>query len=334
MLQVKLLGQFDVRRDGASIVISSRLAQSLFALLILNPGIAHRREQLAGILWSDTSDENARNNLRHELWRLRKALGADSFIPSDDLSITFDSTTEYWLDAAVLARPSGNDTSVNDLTAALELYQGELLPGFYDDWVVGERERLHNVFEQKMARLLELLEQEQRVKEIGVWAERWIALGQSPEPAYRALMQTHAALGNMSQVAEVYRRCVSKLREDLGVEPSEQTHALYEKFKAGKLPSAALPRSAPLTAEEPPTPGEPPFKGLRYYDEADADLFFGRERLIPKLIERLRAHPCLANQGHYAHCRSDRSARDQSDARNRIRHRDHHADGRSDARRA
>ncbi len=85
MLEVKLLGQFDVRRDGTPLVIPSRSAQSLLAFLLLNPGIAHRREKLAGLLWPDTPEDNARRSLRQELWRLRKALEAG---PSPDRTVS------------------------------------------------------------------------------------------------------------------------------------------------------------------------------------------------------------------------------------------------------
>src|SRR5678816_1210059 len=74
MLQVRLLGQFDIRLDGKRVTIPSRAGQSLLAYLMLTVGTAHRREKLAGILWPDTTDENARKNLRQELWRIRKAI--------------------------------------------------------------------------------------------------------------------------------------------------------------------------------------------------------------------------------------------------------------------
>jgi non-specific serine/threonine protein kinase len=61
-----------------------------------------------------------------------------------------------------------------------------------------------------------------------------------PEPAYRALMIAHAALGNISKVAATYERCVQTLREKLGVEPSEQTIALFEQLRNGTaFPSEA-----------------------------------------------------------------------------------------------
>ena len=74
MLEVRLLGQFDVKRDGKPIEIPSRPAQALLAYLLLNAGTAHRREKLAGLLWPDATESNARSNLRHKFWRLRKAL--------------------------------------------------------------------------------------------------------------------------------------------------------------------------------------------------------------------------------------------------------------------
>ena len=74
MLQIRLLGQFDIRLDGKRIVISSRAGQSLMAYLAMTAGTSHRREKLAGTLWPNSSEENARKNLRQELWRIRKAL--------------------------------------------------------------------------------------------------------------------------------------------------------------------------------------------------------------------------------------------------------------------
>ena len=60
MLRVRLLGQFDVRVDDKRVLIPSRAGQSLMAYLLLTARTTHRREKLAGLLWPDTSDENAR----------------------------------------------------------------------------------------------------------------------------------------------------------------------------------------------------------------------------------------------------------------------------------
>src|SRR6266536_2531242 len=235
MLEIRLLGTFDIKYKKKPINISSRAAQSLFAYLILNAGTSHRREKLAGLLWPDSLEETARDNLRHSLWRLRKVLPSQpkvEYLLVDDLSIAFNASGEYWLDAAELGKLSDRALS-DDLMAVLSEYQGELLPGFYDEWVVLEREHLSTIFEHHMARFMSVLQNEKRWLDILDWAERWIKLGQKPEPAYRALMSAHAAKGDMSKVAATYERCVKSLKE-FQVEPSDQTRALYERLKAGK----------------------------------------------------------------------------------------------------
>jgi two-component SAPR family response regulator len=77
VLEIRLLGQFELRRDGASVFLPSRPAQSLLAYLAITAGTAHRREKLAALLWPDAEEDNARNSLRHALWRIRKAIDPD-----------------------------------------------------------------------------------------------------------------------------------------------------------------------------------------------------------------------------------------------------------------
>lgn len=261
MLEVRLLGTFEVRDKKEPINIASRPAQSLFAFLILNAGTTQRREKLAGMLWPDSLEETARDNLRHALWRIKKALSSKptvEYLLTDDLSITFNASAEYRLDAAAVEQAS-ETASADELMGVLSEYQGELLPGFYDEWVVSEREHLASMFEHHMARLMSLLEKENRWLDLLESAERWIKLGQKPEPAYRALMSAHAAKGDMSKVAATYERCVRSLKE-FGMEPSEQTKELYENLKSGKetrkadsIPIRPVPKAAPSNIPVPLT---------------------------------------------------------------------------------
>ena len=306
MLEIRLLGQFEVRQDGKLLAISSRPAQSLLAYLLLNPGIGHRREQLAGLLAPDSAEENARGVLRHALWRLRKALGADpltgrDYLLVDELTIAFDA------ERALLARRCGGRRapdrfpSTEHLAASVAAYAGDLLPGFYDDWVVLARVRLEAIFADKMRRLLEQQLAAGRWADVLESAERWIALGHSPEAAYCALMAAHAALGDRSRVASAYRRCVEDLRGGLGVEPSAATQQLHERLVKGDGAAGltqpvtfTLPeRTAPRPADDPPAPGKPPFKGLQHFESADAGLFFGRAALTARLLDHLRQHDLL-----------------------------------------
>ncbi|HSL29217.1 MAG TPA: BTAD domain-containing putative transcriptional regulator, partial [Anaerolineales bacterium] len=240
MLQIRLLGQFDIRLDGKRVAIPSRAGQSLLAYLAITAGTAHRREKLAGILWPDTSDETARKNLRHELWRIRKAISAQGsatadYLLADEITLTFNRHADYWLDVAILERPELDPAS---LTSSLSLYQGELLPGFYDDWVVLERERIQSIFEAKMEQLVEKLVEAERWITVQEQCERWLALSSAPEPAYRALMLSYSARGDMAKVSATYQRCVDDLRDRFGVDPSAETHSLY----SGLLKGARSPR--------------------------------------------------------------------------------------------
>jgi predicted ATPase len=287
MLEVRLLGNFDVRRDGKPFAITSRPAQSLFAYLVLNAGTAHRREKLAGMLWPDSLEETARDNLRHSLWRVRKALAqqpTNEYLLTDDMSISFNASADYWLDAAELERVS-ESTSADALMPVLSAYQGELLPGFYDEWVVLEREHLQSVFEHKMARLLALLQDENRWLETLDWGERWIKLGQKPEPAYRALMSAHAAKGDMSKVAATYERCAKSLRE-FGIEPSEQTKELYENLKSGKVAPGNLPAPTKLAA-----------RGASANIPVPLTSFVGREKELNEIARLLSSSRLLTLTG-------------------------------------
>src|SRR5215216_6870241 len=247
MLQIRLLGQFDIRMDGKRVMIPTRIGQSLLAYLVLTAGTSHRREKLAGTFWPDTTEESARKNLRQELWRIRKAISTqqtsvEDYLLADEITLKFNREAKYWLDVFQMERP---DLDLQSLIANLSLYQGELLPGFYDEWITLERERIQAVFDARMEQLLEQLITAERWIAVQEWGERWLTLSNEREPAYRALMVASGVRGDMAKVASLYQRCSAALLENLGVEPSAETGALYDGLlKGAKIPqrtSAAQP---------------------------------------------------------------------------------------------
>jgi predicted ATPase/DNA-binding SARP family transcriptional activator len=270
MLQIRLLGKFELQLDGQIVDLPSRPAQSLLAYLATTAGTKHRREKLAGMLWPESEEENARSNLRHALWRLRKALG-EGYFQSDKVSLSFGGEAGFWVDASEFE----NRTAAEPLERQIEvlsLYAGELLPGFYDEWADQERERLQSAFERKMDRLVEGLIEKRRWDQAQEWAERWISLSTAPEPAYRALMTTHAAHGDTSKVAVVYDRLTEALEQELGVAPSDETRELYQRLSKGERIAEAR---APLHNLPPRrTP------------------FVGRATELAAVLERLRDPEC------------------------------------------
>ncbi len=240
------------------------------------------------------------------MWRIRKAISVAfpnnvGYLTADEYAVTFNAQAAHWLDVAQLERAPAPGESDGERIARVALYQGELLPGFYDDWVAPERDRVQAVYETRMRELMEHLLAAHQWQTAVTWAEKWIALGQTPEAAYRALMVAYASLGDRAQAAAAYERCAQALHNELGVEPSDETRALYEQLRRGDVVTRIdlnAPRlvggSKPLLYDEPPAPGEPPFKGLEFFDEQDANLFFGREQLIEKLADEIRAQKFLA----------------------------------------
>jgi DNA-binding SARP family transcriptional activator/predicted ATPase len=292
-LKIYLLGQFKLQANDHPVELPSRPAQSLLAYLALNVGVTHRREKLAGLLWPEATESNARSYLRQALWRIRKSLESGSlswedYLQISDISVTFDDRSDYWLDAdllleAVQAQP------VERLVEIIGLYRGELLPGFYDDWIGVERDRLQAAYHQKMDLLLDCLIQAGAWDEALKWGEQWIRLGYSPEPAYRALMLAHAGLGDQGMVTATYQRCVESLERELGLEPSPETQQLYEQIREGRL-KVSLP-----VARSPDLVASPPCLLEEEGGEMERPVFVARERELAQLNGYLNL--AVAGQG-------------------------------------
>ena len=247
MLEVRLLGQFSLQREGKRLEIPSRPAQSLFAYLILNTGVRQRRERLAGMFWPDSLESSARNNLRQALWRIRSSIEDEKhqYITSDRFHVGIDPEADIWLDVDVLLQELEENAPVDEWVA---VYKGELLPGFYDEWVVPERERLRIAFEQRGEKLLAHLERRKRWSELLDWGENLNARAGALEPAFRAIMRAYFELGDSAKSVATYQRCVEALKE-YGVEPAVETKQLLELISLGER---ELPRATPEPAIERP----------------------------------------------------------------------------------
>lgn len=280
MLHIALLGRYDVRRNDEPLDLSLRPVQLLLAYLLLQCGKSQRREQLAGILWPDYTDASARKNLRNTIYRLRQITGED-YLLTDRSTVAFNSAAPFRLDLAQFEE-SASAESVEERIHAVSLYQGELLPGFYEDWILWERERLQAVFERTMQSLLQSLNAEGRWNESLTWAEHWIAQGQTPEPAYWTLMTAHAALGDQASMVKAYNRSRQALEEALGVQPAAETERLYQELLAGageRLPTMVEP--VPPAAEE--AQRAPP----QYQLPRSGTSFIGRQRELAQLQQLL-----------------------------------------------
>lgn len=294
-LKIYLLGQFRLQANDLPVELPSRPAQSAMAYLALNAGVTQRREKLSSLLWPEASEANARAYLRQALWRIRKSFQKASLIWEDylkisDISVNFRRQCDYWLDAEQLLYPL-ETSSVEQIVEIVELYNGELLPGFYDEWVVLERDRLGTAYHQKMNLLLDRLIKDGRWDKVLHWGEKWIQLGHAPEPAYRALMKAHAGLGDQVMVSDTYQRCRQILASEMGLEPSPETRLLYEQILLGEPESYQGPTAPSVQISI----RKPLFLVEGNALQVEPAPFVARENELVQLEEHLER--ALANQG-------------------------------------
>src|SRR5262249_37081004 len=160
-LTLTLLGGFRARLDpGAPLVLPTRKSQALLAYLAVPAGQAHPRDKLASLLWGSTAETTARTSLRNALYALRKCLRAADGQPLrvDGNTVGCDSTA-VTVDVAEFERRA-LEGGPGALAEAAALYQGELLEGLavqeppFEDWLLGQRERLHEMALVALNRLL------------------------------------------------------------------------------------------------------------------------------------------------------------------------------------
>ena len=257
-LQIRLLGGVDLRYDGEALPApESARAVSLLAYLLLHRHAPQSRERLAFLLWPDSSESQARTNLRHVLHHLRRALpDPERFLVVTTQTLRWRPDAPYWLDVAAFealaAGLDGNtegDRRLSALRAAVELYRGDLLEGWYDEWVLSERERLSQQHLRLLERLVGCLEAGGDLAGAIHHAEQLLRHDPLNEGSYRLLMRLFAAQGDRARALRLYHVCVTTLQRELDVEPSALTQDAYK---------ALLPATfEPVVAQEASGAGAP-----------------------------------------------------------------------------
>ena len=211
--RIVLLGEFAVRRNGEVLALSSD-AQRLVAFLAL------RRRRLprtlvAGALWLEQSQERAYGNLRSTLWRLRR--DAASIIQADAHSLSIAPGVDVDVDRATR---QARALSGGGRNYTLELFLEDLLPGWYDEWVLIERERLR---QQSLHALEAIASALCDRKEHGAAVQaalHAIRIDPFRESAHRCLIRIHLDEGNASEALRQFEAYRTTLAEELGLAPS------------------------------------------------------------------------------------------------------------------
>lgn len=159
-----------------------------------------------------------------------------------EISLSTNPDGPIWVDVHALMGTSPEDPPADgELSEVLSLYRGELLPGFYDEWTDFERRQIRSHFQRLIQVLLDRLLGRQRWHEAEKWGERWISLGDVPEPAYRAVMVAKAGSGDRSGAVATYQRAAADLERELGLEPSPLLRSAFDDLTR-PIPGHALPR--------------------------------------------------------------------------------------------
>lgn len=240
-LQIKLLGGFDLSYDDVSLTgaMAERL-QSLLTYLALNHHAPQPRSHLAFLFWSDSSDSQSRTNLRRAIHNLRRILpNLEQFITIDAKALQWRIDAPFKLDvmefeqaiAMAEATPVADPTTIQAaLKTAIALYQGKLLPTCCDEWIEPERERLHQACIRAYTWLIQLLQEQPDFRTALQYAQHLLRIDPLHEATYAALMQLYTLSGDRANALQTYHRCMTVLREELGVDPSANTRKLYERL--------------------------------------------------------------------------------------------------------
>jgi len=251
-LNVVLFGKMSVRCNERPVAdLTGFKVQELFCYLLLHRNRPHPRETLAGLLWGDIPTVQAKKYLRQTLWQLQTALNGRAIacersvlrIESDWVGVNAEA--DLWLDAAVFEQAHSLSLKIpcsrmdgvhaGTLRSAIHLYQGDLLEGWYQDWCLRERERLQDMYLGMADKLMDYAIAHRDYENGIVYGGQILRHDRAREGTHQRLMRLQYLAGDRAGALRQYQRCVAALRDELGVEPTDSTVALYEDIRLGRL---------------------------------------------------------------------------------------------------
>jgi TolB-like protein/DNA-binding SARP family transcriptional activator/Flp pilus assembly protein TadD len=235
-LYARLLGGLEIcGSDGSELKLATRKARALFAFLAIEADKWHTRERLAGLLWSDRQQSQARHSLTQALGAIRRAgEQADlNLLETEGERVRIPSQA---VQADVLFL---RENMVKDPVAVAAYLKGPFLDGFlsgdeaFDDWSATER----LVIQQQAANALDAgskkLALEGDAAKALTLARQWIAIEPLSEAAHRRVMRLLFDAGDRTGAIQQYQACAQLLRNELGIEPSPETTDFLETIRLG-----------------------------------------------------------------------------------------------------
>ncbi|MGB0385932.1 MAG: AfsR/SARP family transcriptional regulator [Ardenticatenaceae bacterium] len=268
-LTLSLLGPFQVSLDGQLLNhFPTDKVRALLVYLAIEADRPLRRDTLAGLLWTEWPNRQARRNLRKSLYWLRQTL--DNHRPgiSEELftitrqTVQFNEGT-FILDISTFLRLLSEVEShahgalhscsacLDRLTRAVGLYKGEFLTGFsladaltFEEWLLAKREEFQQQVLNTLANLAAAYEQRREFDLVQRYAGRQLVLEPWREEAHRQVMRSLASNGQRAEALAQYGTCRRILQDELGVEPTPETTSLYQEIRDGSFQKRIKAESA------------------------------------------------------------------------------------------
>ena len=224
--------------------------QELLSYLLIHRDRPHSREALASLLWGDTSTEKSKKYLRQALWHLHAALNSDDENTSDVLMVDHDwlslnPCSNLWTDVAdfecAFLAAEGipgrqlDAEKARGLKDAVTLYNDDLLPGYYQDWILFERERLQNMYLLMLDKLIVYLQFRGEYEVAQGYGATILRYDPARERTHRQLMHLYSLAGDRTSALRQFDRCANALKQELGVKPERKTVELYERIKSDQM---------------------------------------------------------------------------------------------------
>jgi len=241
--RVEMLGTLQARADfGVVARFRTRRVGLLLAYLAYYAERSHSREELADMLWSELDPDLARRNLRQALSSLRRHVEPPA-IPSGAVLISKQSkvslspelistdVAEFNLVVKAGLAETDNRQRIDKLKQALELYKGDLLPGYYEEWVQQERLRLEDTFVSALQNLVQAFEVEGQIDEAIHYVRLALAKDHLQEDLHATLMRLYLASSRPGSALQHFQTWKERLAADLREEPGPKLRALAEQAK-------------------------------------------------------------------------------------------------------
>lgn len=290
ILRIHLFEKFCVRYNERILDgFDARKVQELFCYLLLHRDHSLPRETLAGLLWPETTTAQSKKNLRQTLWQLQTALGSQNESTCNRLLLVepdwvqLNSEANLWLDVAAFEQAHNlvqkipghelDSSTAQLLIETVQLYQGPLLEGWYQDWCLLERERLQNIYLTMLDKLMSYCEVHHDYETGLLYGMRIMCYDRARERTHRRMMRLHYLRGDRAEALRQYERCAAALDEELGIRPSKNTIAIYRQIQADQLDEPAFtPVEVDTSHEIPPPPIMEILNHLSHLQRSLADL--------------------------------------------------------------